>query len=333
MDGVKEMATIKEVAELAGVSVATVSRALNNSGYVGKTSREKVERAIKLLDFYPNEVARSLYQKKSKLIGLLLPDIANPFFPLVAKGVEDKVNERGYSLILGNVQGDLEKEKEYLKIFAQNNVAGVLSAVQGNTKELNGIPIVLLDRVNNETDYAVHTDDLHGGELAAQAIVERQAKNIVIMVGPKDIPSSHDRLAGNLKVLNKARIPYQLFQTDTYQFDSAEKTAQHFLDQFPNADSVIASNDVYALAVMREAIKRGIRIPDELQIIGYDDMPFSALMFPGLSTIAQPAYEIGYKGAELLCKCIENKMIEKKRIQLPVTLIIRESLREKDEDA
>jgi LacI family transcriptional regulator len=113
------MATIKEVAELAGVSVATVSRFMNNSGYVGKASREKVEKAIKLLDFSPNEVARSLYQKKSKLIGLLLPDIANPFFPLVAKGVEDKIKESGYSLILGNVQGDLEKEKEYLKIFAQ----------------------------------------------------------------------------------------------------------------------------------------------------------------------------------------------------------------------
>ena len=129
------MATIKEVAELAGVSVATVSRFMNNSGYVG-ASRAKVEKAIKLLDFSPNEVARSLYQKKSKLIGLLLPDIANPFFPLVAKGVEDKINELGYSLILGNVQGDLDKEKEYLKIFAQNNVAGVLCS----TREHKRIP-------------------------------------------------------------------------------------------------------------------------------------------------------------------------------------------------
>lgn len=326
------MATIKEVAELAGVSVATVSRFMNNSGYVGKASREKVEKAIKLLDFSPNEVARSLYQKKSKLIGLLLPDIANPFFPLVAKGVEDKINENGYSLILGNVQGDVEKEKEYLKIFAQNNVAGVLSAVQGSTKEFHGMPFVLLDRVSEDIEFAVHTDDFHGGELAAQAISERQAKHVVIMVGPKDVPSSHDRLSGNLKVLNEKNTPYQLYQTDTYQFDSAEKTAQHFLDQFPHADSVIASNDVYALAVMKEAIKRGIRIPEELQIIGYDDMPFAALMFPGLSTIAQPAYEIGYQAADLLCRHIENKIILKKRIQLPVTLIIRESLREKMEN-
>lgn len=117
--------------------------------------------------------------------------------------MEDKIKESGYSLILGNVQGDLEKEKEYLKIFAQNNVAGVLSAVQGSTKEFHGMPYVLLDRVSEDIEFAVHTDDFHGGELAAQAISERQAKHVVIMVGPKDVPSSHDRLSGNLKVLNE----------------------------------------------------------------------------------------------------------------------------------
>ena len=170
------MKPIKEVAKLAGVSVATVSRALNNSGYVSEEARKKVESAVKELNFYPNEVARSLYQKKSKLIGLLLPDIANPFFPLIAKGVEDGVNQRGYSLLLGNVEDDLEKEKDYLKIFAQNNIAGVISAVQGDIKDLQNMPFVLLDRVESDQNFSVHSDDYTGGMMAAEAIVSRDPK-------------------------------------------------------------------------------------------------------------------------------------------------------------
>ncbi|WP_373470907.1 LacI family DNA-binding transcriptional regulator [Carnobacterium alterfunditum] len=326
------MTTIKEVAKLAGVSVATVSRALNNSGYVSEAARKKVEAAVEELNFYPNEVARSLYQKKSKLIGLLLPDIANPFFPLIAKGVEDGVNQRGYSLLLGNVEDDLEKEKDYLKIFLQNNIAGVISAVQGDAKEIKKMPFVTLDRVESDRDLAVHSDDYTGGMLAAEVIADRDPKEIVIMVGPKDVPSSAMRLAGNEKVLQERHLDYQLFQTQSYKFELAEQTAQQFFERFPQADSVIASNDVYAIALMKEASKRGQRIPEEFQIIGYDDMPFSRMMYPGLSTIAQPAYEIGYKGAELLCDILEKGFVEDGRIQLPVTLKIRESVRKKDKD-
>ena len=326
------MTTIREVAKLAGVSVATVSRTLNNSGYVSESTRKKVEKAVKELNFYPNEVARSLFQKKSKVIGLLLPDITNPFFPAVAKGVEDGVNQRGYSLLLGNVEDDAEKESDYLKIFEQNNIAGVISAVQGNTVKLNNMPLVLLDRVNSHQEYAVHSDDYSGGKLAAQAVVERNPKKVVIMVGPKSVAGSAMRLAGSEKVLQESLVPYEVFQTASFQLNLAEETAERFFEQHPDVDSVIASNDVYALAVMKEAIKRGMNIPEDLQIIGYDDMPFSRMMYPGLSTIAQPAYQIGYQGAELLCNILEKGYAHENHIQLPVTLKLRESLRKKDLD-
>lgn len=326
------MATIKEVAKLAGVSVATVSRALNKSGYVSEGSRKKVEQAIQQLDFYPNEVARSLFQKKSKLIGFLLPDIANPFFPSVAKGAEDALSQYGYSLILGNVQDSPEKEDEYLKIFEQNNIAGVLSAVHGSSKKIKGIPLVTLDRVESSEHYAVHSDDYQGGVLAAQAIAERSPGHVVILVGPKEIPSSSERLAGNLSVLKAKGIRYSLLETKSFRIENSAEAAEHFFNEYTDADSVIASNDVYALAIMREALRRGIQIPDDLQIIGYDNMAFSVMMYPGLSTIAQSAYEIGFKGAQLLYECIENKPIKENRIQLPVELVLRESLREKVED-
>lgn len=326
------MTTIRDVAKLAGVSAATVSRVLNNSGYVSETARKKVNAAVKELDYYPNEVARSLFQKQSNFIGLLLPDITNPFFPAIAKGVEDQITERGYSLLLGNVEDNPEKEAEYLKIFAQNNIAGVISAVQGQDKKIQNIPVVVLDRVDNEQQYSVHSDDYTGGQLAAQAVIAGEPENLVVMAGPKAVSGANARLAGNRKILDAAKIPYQIFQTESYRMDAAEATAERFFAEHAEADSVIASNDVHALALMKAAIKRGRKIPEDFQIIGYDDMPFSRMMYPGLSTIAQPAYEIGYQGAKLLCDILDKKEIEESQLQLAVELILRDSLRKKDED-
>lgn len=323
------MTTIKEVAQLAGVSVATVSRTLNNSGYVSVAARKKVEDAIQELDFYPNEVARSLFQKKSKLIGLLLPDITNPFFPAIAKGVEDCVNQRGYSLLLGNVEGDLEKENHYLKIFEQNNIAGVISAAQGNELNTSKIPLVFLDRMSGKENYSVHSDDFLGGQLAAEAILAGNPQKVVVMVGPKDVSASALRLAGNVDILEKNAIPYEVFQTKSFHLDLAEETVKKLFDEMDGFDSVIASNDIYALALITEANRRGIKIPTELQVIGYDDIPFSKMITPRLTTISQPAYEIGYKGADLLCDVLENKLASTKHIQLPVTLVTRETVREK----
>ncbi|MCC5895261.1 MAG: LacI family DNA-binding transcriptional regulator [Alkalibacterium sp.] len=321
------MVTIKDVAEYAGVSVATVSRALNNSGYVGKQSRIKVEEAIKTLGYYPNEVARSLYQKSSKMIGLLLPDISNPYFPLVAKGVEDYAQQNGYMIILGNVEDNIEKEDMYVKFFSQYNISGVLSAATGKKSQNYQVPFVLLDRALEEEDYSIATDDHLGGELAAKAIIESKGKQVVVMAGPKNIAGANDRLSGALGVLNSKGLSYQIFETHSYQVDKAEETAVQLFESTSHFDSVIASNDVYALAVMKEAIKRGYRIPEDIQIIGYDDMLFSRLMYPGLTTIAQPAYELGFQGAKMLVDLIEKNSSEHKKVKLKPKLIMRDSLR------
>lgn len=323
------MVTIKDVAEYAGVSVATVSRTLNDSGYVGKESRRKVEEAIQKLGYYPNEVARSLFQKTSKMVGLLLPDISNPYFPLLAKGVEDCAQENGYMVLLGNVEDNHEKEDTYVKFFSQYNISGVLSAAEGtkNRNAQTNVPYVLLDRAYDEEDYAVSTDDITGGKLAAKAIIERNPKNVVVMAGPREVPGANDRLTGALEILNKYNISYRVFETHTFQVDKAEETAQRLFRTFDDIDSIIASNDVFALAIMKEAMKRGYSIPEDLQIIGYDDMPFSRYMYPGLSTIGQPAYEVGYQGAAILFQLLEKKPVRQKKIKLDPELVIRESLR------
>lgn len=321
------MVTIKQVAEYAGVSVATVSRTLNDSGYVGKESRKKVEEAIEVLGYFPNEVARSLYQKSSKMIGLLLPDISNPYFPLLAKGVEDYAQRNGYMVILGNVEDNADKEDMYVKFFSQYNISGILSAASGKRKFNDRVPYVLLDRALEDENYSISTDDRLGGELAGRAITEAGGKEIVVMAGPRNVSGANDRLSGALSLLNAEGAGYRVFETETYQVEKAEETAQKLFDTFKQFDSVIASNDVFALAVMKEAIKRGHKIPEDIQIVGYDDMLFSRLMYPGLTTIAQPAYEVGFKGAKMLVDLIEKKVIENKKVKLKPKLIRRDSLR------
>lgn len=321
------MTTIKEVAKHAGVSVATVSRALNKSGYVGEESKRKVEKAIKELNYVPNEVARSLFQKTSKMIGLLLPDISNPYFPLVAKGVEDCAQEKGYIVILGNVEDNPEKEDNYVKFFSRYNISGVLSAAVGKkNKHANG-PYVLLDRADEKEIYAISTDDLTGGKLAALAVADQVQTKVIVMAGPQDVPGAQDRLAGNLEILKSKQVNYEVFETHTFQIDKAEEVAVKLFESNTNFDTIIASNDVFALATLTEALKRGYRIPEELQIIGYDNIPFSRYTYPGLTTIAQPAYEVGYQGAEMLIRLIEKKEIDQPNVKLKPELITRETVR------
>lgn len=321
------MATIRDVAKLAGVSVATVSRAMNESGYVSKEAREKIEQAIAELDFSPNEVARSLYQKKSKLVGLLLPDISNPFFPLIAKGVEDNMNQKGYQVILGNVQEDAVKGTDYLRVFSQNNVSGVLSAVASDPKGLFNKPLVVLDRVDSEAEYAVFSDDLLGGELAAEAIIKGKPTNIVVVAGPENVTRSRDRLLSVEYTLKKANYTYDILQASSFQFQSAEETAEELFIKSPEVDSVIAPSDTHAIAILQAANRRGLKIPEEFQIVGYDDIPISNLVFPRLSTIHQPAYQIGWDGAELLFNLMNEQPVSKNKIKLPVFLQERDTLR------
>ena len=324
------MATIRDVAKLAGLSVATVSRAINGSGYVSEESRKNINRAIKDLNFRPNEVARSLYQKKSKLVGLLLPDISNPFFPLLAKGVEDFLHGKGYQVILGNVQENSERAVDYIHAFSQNNIAGVLSAVDGDIITYDEFkPLVFLDRVGTDSEYSIHADDLSGGELAARAVLETAPGGIVVIAGPKEVDRSHERLQGMIKILNQSKSRYFVVHSSSFLLEDAVKTAQEVFEHFPLIDTVIAPSDIHAIALIQEAYRRNIRVPADLQVIGYDDIPISNLVVPPLTTIHQPAYEIGYQGAEMLYQLMNNKKVNQKKIVLPVTLIERDTLRKK----
>lgn len=323
------MATMKEVASLAGVSVATVSRVLNNSGYVYEDTRKRVELAIEQLDYSPNEVARSLYKKESRIIGLILPDIANPFFPQLARGIEDEAQKQGFHLLFGNSDENSDKELQYIQTFLQNNVVGLItvSISSGNMHYENiNIPAVFLGR-GSEEDYYVYADGREGGKLAALEIINRHSRNITVIKGPTELHSVQERFEGAVEVLMQENVDFQVVTTDSFAFLDAKEWAREIFDRFPDTDGVIASNDITATAVLHEALQRGKKVPDEVQIIGYDDIPQSSLSFPALSTIRQPAYEMGREAAALLISIIKKEKVERKHIKLPVTYINRETTR------
>lgn len=328
------MATIRDVAKKAGVSVATVSRALNDKGYVHEDTRKLINQAIEELNYKPNEVARSLYNKKSRLIGLLLPDIRNPFFPELARGVEDTMQEHGFRLIIGNADENPAKELDYIHTFKQNNVIGLIAATnQTETSyyESLGFPVVFLDRTSSQHP-SVYADGLAGGKMAAQEIVRRGSKRITLLKGPMELKTAQDRFKGAIDELCHSNVNFNVMTTVSFTFDDAEKTAQELFDKFPGTDGVIAGNDLGAAAILHEALRRGISIPDDLQIIGYDDIPLSSLLFPPLSTIRQPAYDMGKEAAKLLIAIVNNEIIEHKNIQLPVTFIDRQTTRKVEDN-
>ncbi|WP_338594684.1 LacI family DNA-binding transcriptional regulator [Paenibacillus sp. Y5S-9] len=328
------MTTIKDVAQQAGVSVATVSRVINDRGYVHADTRKKVEDAVKALNFSPNEVARSLYKRKSKLIGLLLPDITNPYFPQLARGVEDRMQEQDYRLIFGNSDEDERKEQDYIQTFIQNNVVGVISSTNyphSSIYEKLKIPVVFLDRTSLDRP-SVYADGREGGRLAAREIIKRGSRRITVMQGPSQIRPAQDRFEGAIEIIRDAGLDYRVIKTTSFSINEAGVWAEELFRKYADTDGVIASNDIAAMAVLHEASRIGKKVPDDVQVIGFDDIPMSSLLSPALSTIHQPAYEMGREAAGLLIQLVEQAAIENKNIQLPVSFIERGTTRKVKSD-
>lgn len=323
------MATIRDVAKHAGVSVATVSRVINETGYVHEDTRKKVETAIQELHYTPNEVARSLYKRKSRLIGLLLPDITNPFFPELARGVEDEMQANDFRIIFGNSDENKKKEKDYIQTFVQNNVVGVIASTnhpENDTYRKLNIPVVFLDRTADNRP-SVYSDGREGGRIAAAEMISRGSRRITVIKGPKHIRPAQDRYQGAVDVLSSEGIAFNVIQTSSYSFTEAGIWAKELFEKHPDTDGVIASNDIVATAVLHEALRLGKKVPDDVQIIGFDDIPLSTLLTPSLTTIRQPAYDMGRAAAGLLIQLIENENVDNKTIQMPVTFTERDTTR------
>lgn len=323
------MATIKEVAEEAGVSKSTVSRYISQNGYVSQEAQEKIKDAISKLHYSPNVLAQSLKTKKNQLVGLLLPDISNPFFPRLARGAEEYLQERGYRVMLGNISDSEDLEEEYLKVLLQSNAAGIITTHDFTKKHPEiEIPVVVVDRVDQETKYGVFSDNKTGGRLAAEIICKAGAKEILLIRGPLDLANNlNERYQSSLAYLNEQDLLVHTSDSKSFKFDKIQSEARKNLDKWSGIDSIIAPSDVHAIAYLHELLARGVKVPKEVQVMGYDDILMSQFIYPSLSTIHQPSYRMGHFAAELIYKIANQMPVEENRIKLPVYYVERETVR------
>ncbi|MHA0858122.1 LacI family DNA-binding transcriptional regulator [Paenibacillus sp. CMAA1364] len=323
------MSSIRDVAKLAGVSVATVSRVLNNKGYVSDNTREIVEKCIKDLNYTPNEIARTLFNKQSKTIGLIVPDIMNPYFPELARAVEDTATELGYNVILCNSDGDIEKEQRYLDVLLQKYVNGII--VSSNTlsasqiEKLN-IPIVSIDREISKGLPTIVVENHKGAMMATQFLESKGCTRIGHIRGPHKIVNAEERYEGYKEVVGKRSwFKDSYIVNGRYDMESSIEATLELLRLHPEIDGVFAANDVMAIGAVKAAYQLGKRIPEDISIIGFDGISLSKATTPELTTIVQPIYEMGEKAATMLVQLMEQQPIEETFCRLEVMLVERHS--------
>jgi LacI family transcriptional regulator len=312
--------TSKDVARLAGVSRSTVSLVINNVSNVqiAAKTREKVWKAARELNYRPNVLAQSLKTNRSKIIGLLIPSITNPFFPFIAQGVEDIAVENGYNVFLCNTFRDQVKEENYIQTLVGKQVDGIIVASSVHNPVIlkeaqqRKIPIVTFDRrIEADGFDCIYFDNIKGGELAVDYLFSLGHRNIGFITTTTNTASHSDRLTGYKKAHEKAGIAvndrylkddrYQNkgVKSNIYEMNIGQKLAGELLEQCPEVTAVFAVNDVIALGVMKLGQKR-IGIPRDLSVIGFDNISLTEMVTPTLTTIAQPTYQMGRQAAKLL---------------------------------
>lgn len=327
---------IKKVAQLAGVSISTVSLTFNQPERVNENTRFKVLAVAEKLNYHPNRIARSLVTKKTKTIGLVLSDITDPFFPEVARGVEDTLNDFGYSVILCNTDNNMEKEINYINLLYEQQVDGIILAPVGEKLDhinfvINkGKPVVFIDRtIDSISTSYVLSDNIEGGYIATNYLLKNGHRIIVCIAGEPMIQTSEERILGYKKALTEYNIPIDnsLICNTNFKSDGGYYATKNFLSKKTFPDSFFVVSDIVAYGVLDALIDNGLNVPNDVSMIGFDDIPFSKYLRVPLTTIRQPRYELGKEAAKIILDHMANS--EKKIYQkkLPVSLIVRDSVK------
>ncbi|NLU53668.1 MAG: LacI family transcriptional regulator [Clostridiaceae bacterium] len=328
--------TIKDIAKKTGVSYATVSRALNGRSGVKEDTRELILEVARKMGYQPNAIARGLVLKHTHTLALVIPDITNPFFPEIARGVEDAASLLGYSVFLCNTNWEANKEKLYLKTLQEKRVDGIIlhpsHDVQDNHFLDFQVPVVLLNKIPNVVEYSsIEVDNVMGGFIATKHLIEAGYKKIAFIGGSENSPSNAERKEGYKLALRKYKLPIDesLILSGKFNSESGYHNLKKLIYSGNTPDAVFGGNDVIALGVLHCAQEHGLRIPEDFGIIGFDDIPYASLPQIQLTTIEQPKYQMGRHAIELLMRAIkEEKADEVKRIILEPKLKARKTTRE-----
>jgi LacI family sucrose operon transcriptional repressor len=328
MEEVLKMSTIKDVAKKAGVAVTTVSRVLNNRGYISGNMKEKVYKAMEELNYQPNEIARSLYRKKSNIIGFIIPNVSHPFFAELTNYIEYYAYTYGYKILLCNSELNREKEKEYIDLLKRNQVDGIIMGSHTLDVEeyLNlSLPLVTIDRFIAESIPCVSSDNYEGGKLATNLLIEKGCRKIAHICGNLKIKVlANERHDAFVDVANSKNIEHITLETDVNVFDrnQYEKLINKLFNEHPDIDGIFASSDVIAAHIIKACYELKKRIPEDIKIVGYDDVSLASLVTPQITTIKQPLDKMSKLVIELIIKQINEEEISMKNI-LPVSLVER----------
>lgn len=325
--------SLRDVAKAAKVSVGTVSNVLNRPEVVAPETLARVQGTIKDLGFVPNGFARHLRSGHSRTLGLIVPDVANPFFTEVARGVEDAASKRDYAVFLCNSDESASKEDRYINVLIEQQVRGVLitpTDVKSDRLDAmrnRGIAVALVDReIKGRKQCSVSVDDVHGGQLGIEYLTGLGHTDIAWVCGPDSIPQVADRGAGVAKAAKFAGAKVETIRVSLMNTTQGEEAAKKILALKTTPTAIFCANDLVALGVMRTLRENKFKIPEQVSVLGYDDIEFAASAAVPLSSISQPAYQMGVTAADLLLnECEEADTHEHQQIRFQPQLVERAS--------
>lgn len=325
------MATLKDVAQLAGVTVTTVSRMMNGRQNVSQKTRDKIEDAMAALGYHPNDFARSLAKKSSNFIGLIVPSAQNFFFSSVIESVEAHVSANGCKLLLCVSNLDAQKEKEYFNMLLSNKVMGIILAsyTQNSIDPAHlHAPLIAIERSISPQVPSVLTDNYNGGRLAANHLIDKGCRHLLYYSGNAMFPTDpYKRYLGLRDVCHERGLPLPpsidspMDEFITMDYDASVAT---IFEQYPQTDGILASNDIMAASIVRYCQRHGIRVPEDIKVVGYDNSPFAANCTFPLTTIHQPVDELCRFAVESIIRSANGEIVPT-CATFPVSLIERET--------
>ncbi|MBE0690940.1 MAG: LacI family DNA-binding transcriptional regulator [Anaerolineae bacterium] len=328
------MPTIREVADHVGVSPATVSRVLNNYPYISDEVRQNVLKAIAELGYEPNRVAQRLRATSSRLLGIIVTDITNPFLSTIMATIEAVFFKLGYSVMMSNTTADPKKELEYLSMMENEGIAGLVIAPTSENVEriaelaMEGLPIVVIDRrMSTERIDMVLSDNIAGAHMAVDHLIGLGHARIGHIGGPLHLTSGRERYQGYQEAMRAAGLPVEQswVRFGDHRHESGYNSALELLEIDPPLTALFIENNMMTLGALNALHDKGIRIPDEIAIVGFDDTAWARSLNPPLTVIAQPMVEIGLRAAELLQERIQQPDLPARLAVLPTKLIVRAS--------
>ncbi len=327
------MTTIRDVAERAGVSIATVSRVLNKQVSVSPTTRVKVEKAIDELNYQPNYLGRNLRRAETKIILVILQNISNPFYSKVVEGIEDLGHKHGYNIMICNTDSESERERSYLDLLVNRLVDGViLMEPEIDSQELaqigNDFPVVQCCEYKEGTDVPhISIDNVAAGYTAVNHLIKLGHTRIGMISGYNRLLSAMQREKGYKKALEDAGIEYnqELIKYGSYGFTGGLRATKELLQMQNAPTAIFAISDITAIGAIRAIKEEGLRIPEDIAVVGFDNTSIASMYDPQVTTISQPRYDLGKISMEMLLELIKNETVSTREVYLEHELIIRES--------